>query len=136
MRTSRDCVENFWFLHIENFLNNNIAPAQYCREHGLKKQSLHPWIGKYREKYPEKFKGEVFFNDAGATSTSEDSQTTPKDLFIEICKKPKKQILDYSNVPTSAIEKLNIKVRIKNLEFEFSTYPQIKWLASFVKELG
>ena len=132
MKTSKNCVENFWFLHIENFLKNNIVPAQYCREHGLKKQTLHPWISKYREKYPEKFKDEVFFSNAETQLIPEQS----KDLFIEICKKPKKQNLDYSNLPTSGVEKVNIKFRFKGLEIEFSTYPQAKWLANFVKELG
>ena len=55
MKTARDCVENFWLLHFENYKKENQSIREYCRGHGLKPSSFNDWSKKLKEKYPEKF---------------------------------------------------------------------------------
>lgn len=127
MKTSRDSVERFWFLHIENYLKQNISAAEYAREHGLKKSSMHPWISRYREKFPEKFTEKEFFCESETKSTPSSESLTPTNSFIEIREKPKD--LKMSNTSEK------FKLKLQDLEFEFSTVPEVEWISKLIKEL-
>lgn len=117
MKTSRDSVERFWFLHIENYLKQNISAAEYAREHGLKKSSMHPWIARYREKFPEKFAEKEFFCNSSTDSMPVSETFNPVNSFIEIREKSKDLKMNLTS------EKF--KLKIQDLEFEFSTTPSI-----------
>lgn len=127
MKTSRDSVERFWFLHIENYLKQNISAAEYAREHGLKKSSMHPWISRYREKCPEKFTEKEFFSESESKSISLSESLASVNSFIEIREKPKELKINKS------LEML--KLKIQDLEFEFSTTPSVEWISKLIKEL-
>lgn len=127
MKTSRDSIERFWFLHIENYSKQNISAAEYAREHGLKKSSMHPWIARYREKFPEKFRLKEFFSESEIQSISMSESSTSVNSFIEIREKPKDLKVN------TATKKF--KLKIQDLEFEFSTPPETEWLSKLIKEL-
>lgn len=127
MKTSRDSVERFWFLHIENYLKQNISAAEYAREHGLKKSSMHPWISRYREKFPEKLTEKEISSESETKSISLSDAITPLNSFIEIREKPK----ELKNNKTTE----KFKLKIQDLEFEFLTIPETEWLSKLIKEL-
>lgn len=123
MKTLRDSVERFLFLHIENYLNQNISAAEYAGEHGLKKASMHPWVSRYREKFPEKFKENEFFSESETKSISLSESLAPTNSFIEIRGKPK----DLKNNKIAE----TVKLKIQDLGFEFFTVPDVEWIKDF-----
>jgi hypothetical protein len=133
MKTSRDCVENFWFLRIDHFLKSNMGQAEYCRQHGLKKSSMNGWLSRFREKFPEKFKDRDFFIDCEVTSSyKEDSaeilEPSLENLFIEV--KSNKSLKNTAEFYKSEIK---FNITINNLTINFSTYPQVSWLHELIR---
>lgn len=131
MKTSRDCVENFWMLRINHFLKSDLPQAEYCRQHGLKRSSMNGWISRFREKYPEKFKDRDFLIDCAVTSSKQEPPiekafANTENLFIEVKSKP--------NIESYQSE-IKFIVKINNLEISFSTYPQADWLCAIVQGL-
>jgi len=94
------------------------------RRHGLKKSSMHPWISRYREKFSEKFKAKEFFSESEIKHAPLSDPLISANTFIEIREKPK----SLKNLEINE----RIKLKIQDLEFEFSTFPQVEWLSKLI----
>lgn len=79
MKSSRDCVENFWLTHITNFKRQNISIRRYCVENELKPTTFHDWIKKFKVKYPEGFESLHVIQDRKLVGDLPEGN-----LFIEI----------------------------------------------------
>jgi hypothetical protein len=133
MKSSRDCVENFWLSRVDHFLKSNMAQAEYCRIHGLKRSSMNGWLLRFREKYPEKFKDRDFLIDCEVASSIEEEPSKTKkidqnNLFIEVKSKS-------VNLSESIVAEIKFNIVFNNLTINFSTYPQANWLCDFIQGL-
>lgn len=128
MKTSRDCVENFWLLHFKNFNKENTSIREYCSRHQLKPSSFCDWTKKLKPKHPNLFKIE----ENEDLSLNPETGLKDNNLFYEIVTDQRRDTVSTNKVFSKEIE---ITLKIENLSFKFSTYPQIDWVANLIKAL-
>lgn len=135
MKTARDCVEDFWLLHFENYKKENQSIREYCREHGLKPSSFNDWNKKLKEKFPEKFetmgRKEICLLDQPHSGPKDDDLISS--AFFEI----KADMTESGPYEVQAREASTpiFVFKHKSYELQFSTYPRAEWLQNFIRGL-
>lgn len=140
MKSSRDCVENYWLTHITNFKRQNISIRRYCIENELKCTTFHDWIRKFKVKYPEGFDSLHIIKDRKLGSDPPE-----ENLFIEIKNTSNLDQFSnakdlhpptYTNYHTVEKEHTHLLISYEGVEVSFSTFPQAEWLIKVLKGIS